>query len=188
MQLTIKGTNVEVTDSLREHIEKRLKKLQKYSDSIISVDVTCSTERNWHNVEISLHISAAVFRAEDKSDDMYVSVDGAVDKLEKQLKKQKDKFTRKPRTSGNVAYKIPVGLPAGGNAEEEEDEFTEESLNEDIQIVRRFNPKPMQVKDAIMAMNASDHGFFVFVNDYNNRVNVVYRREDGYGLIDPVID
>lgn len=188
MQLTIKGKNVDVTDALREYAEKKIQKFSKYSDSIISVDVTFSTERNWHMVDISVHSGNFVLRSEERTGDMYASIDSVVEKMEKQLKRQKEKMTRKGvKPPQNIAYTIPSGLPAGGSAEEEEDDIIDVGVDADIKLVRRLNPRPMDIKDAIMDMESRGHGFYVFVNGHNGRVNVVYKSNTGYGLIDPVI-
>lgn len=189
MQITVKGKNIEVTGALKEYAEKRLKKIGKYSDSIISVDVTFSTERSWHMVDINVHTTGFVFRVEEKTDDMYASINSAVEKLEKQLKRQKEKLTRKPNKSlENIPYEIPTGLPAGGNAEEEDEDISDVGIDGEITLIRRTNTKPIDVRDAIMDMESRGHGFSVFVNAKNGRVNVVYKCQKGYNLIDPIID
>ncbi len=188
MQLTIKGKNVEVTDALRDYTEKKIQEFSKYSDAIISVDVTFSTERNWHIVDIMVHTSGYVLRAEERTGDMYASIDSVVEKIEKQLKRRKEKLTDKyPKSSQNIPYTIPEGLPAGGSAFEEESDITGVGVDDEIKLVKRTNPKPMDIKDAIMDMESRGHGFYVFVNSGNGRVNVVYKVQDGYGLIDPII-
>jgi len=187
MQLTIKGKNIDITDALKDYAEKKIGKITKYSDSIISIDITLSTERSWHMADITVHTSGYVLRGEERTGDMYASIDSAVEKLEKQLRKQKEKMTRKPmKTPDNIAYIVPSGVPTGGKSEEDDD-ITDIGIDEEIKLVRRFNPKPMDVKDAIMDMESRGHGFYVFVNSHNSRVNVVYKCQIGYGLIDPVI-
>lgn len=194
MQVTVKGKNVEVTDALRSYAEKRLTKMTKYSDSIISADITFSTERNWHIVEMTLFANGFVLRGEERTGDMYASIDSVVSKIEKQVKKQKDKQARKPRGSGmgsefdlmKTEYEISRYEKLKGESLEEG--FMEDDISEDIQVVRRFNPKPMGIKEAIMEMESMGQSFFVFVNSDNTRVNVVYKRPKGYGLIDPILD
>lgn len=189
MQITVKGKNLEVTEALREHTDKKLGKLNKYSDSIISADVTFSTERSWHIAEINIHTNNANFRAEEKTADMYASLDSAIEKLEKQLRKQKEKTTRKPvKALENVPYEVPDGIPAFGDVDEENDEdFEDVGLEEDVKLIRRINPKPIYVKDAIMDMESRGFGFSVFVNAATGRVNVVYKCQKGYSLIDTII-
>ena len=192
MQVTVKGKNVDVTDALRLYAEKRLTKMMKYSDTIISADITFSTERNWHIVEMTLFANGFVLRGEERTGDMYASIDSVVSKIEKQIKKQKDKQLRKPRGGGIGgefdSLKTDYEAAKQEKSIVKEDELLEEDITDNIQVVRRFNPKPMNQKEAIMEMESMGQNFFVFVNSENSRVNVVYKRPKGYGLIDPVLD
>jgi putative sigma-54 modulation protein len=192
MQITVKGKNVEVTDALRSYAEQKVGKMARYSDSIISADITFSTERSWHIVEMTLHANGMLHRGEERTGDMYASIDSVVSKMEKQIKKQKEKLIRKPRVpAAGGDFEILKGAYEGaakGEKGSEVEKFTEDELAEEIQTVRRFSPKPMNVKEAIMEMESVGNSFFVFVNSENSRVNVVYKRPKGYGLIDPVIE
>jgi putative sigma-54 modulation protein len=190
MQIKVSGKNVEVTDALRAYAEEKLGKVSKYSDSVISADITFSTERSWHIVEVTLFASGAVLRGEERTGDMYASIDSVVGKLEKQLKKQKEKVAKKPRGGGlGSAYEGAAAYePPKKGVDEEEETFTEEVLNENVEVVRRFNPKPMHMKEAILEMESLGYGFYVFVSAENARVNVVYKRPKGYGLIDPILE
>lgn len=190
MQIKVSGKNVEVTDALRAYAEEKLGKVSRYSDSVMSADITFSTERSWHIVEVTLFAGGVVMRGEERTGDMYASIDSVVAKLEKQLKKQKEKVSKKHHgvglgsaLEGMTAYEHPRK-----GADEEEEVFTAEVLNENVEVVRRFNPKPMHMKDAIMEMESLGFGFYVFVNAENSRVNVVYKRPKGYGLIDPILE
>ncbi len=187
MQITVKTKNLEVEKELKEYAEKKLNKLKKYSDSIISADLTFSTERGFYMVDINIHTTGAVFRGEEKTADFHASIDSAVEKLEKQLKKQKEKLRKPVKSLENIPYAVPDGIPAGGNAQEEDEELENLGLDESITVIRRTNSKPIGVKDAIMDMESRGHGFSVFINSTNGRVNVVYKCKKGYGLIDPIV-
>src|SRR3990170_1372089 len=93
MQISISGKHVEITDAIRRHAEEKIGKLQRYFDIIHSVEVTASLVRNWHVVEITLHADGVLLRGEEKSPDMYTSIDQVVDKPEPQQKKKKGKLT-----------------------------------------------------------------------------------------------
>lgn len=175
MQITIKGKNIEVTDSLREYAEKRLEKLTKYSDSIISADVTFSTEKSRHIAEINVHTTGSVFRGEETTTEMYASIDSAVEKIEKQLKKQKEKLTRKPGKSLNAETAEPV---------EETKPLADIGLDAEVTVTVRSNEKPIGIKDAITEMESKGYSFFAFINAENERVNVVHKTQKGYNLID----
>src|SRR3990172_11589774 len=97
MQITMTGKHVEVTDALRAHAQKKLEKLTRYFDQIRDVQVTQSLERSWHIVEVTVHADGLLLRAEERSPDMYISIDLVVEKLERQLKKYKGKLIDRSR-------------------------------------------------------------------------------------------
>lgn len=175
MKFQIRGKNIPVTASLKEYVEKRLKKLDKYFDTNPEAIVTLVVERNRHRVEVTMPLNGYILRGEEESADMYSSVDLVVDKLEKQLNKYKTKFLKKNK--GATIREMPVGQ-------------MEAPVEDDGAVVRtkRFAMKPMAVEEAILQMNLLGHNFFVFSNDDTEKVNVVYRRKDGnYGLIEPEV-
>lgn len=176
MKFQIRGKNIPVTASLKEYVEKRLKKLDKYFDTNPEAIVTLVVERNRHRVEVTMPLNGYILRGEEESADMYSSVDLVVDKLEKQLNKYKTKFLKKNK--GATIREMPVGQ-------------MEAPVEDDGAVVvrtKRFAMKPMAVEEAILQMNLLGHNFFVFSNDDTEKVNVVYRRKDGnYGLIEPEV-
>lgn len=174
MKLTVRGKNLEVTDALREHVNKRVGKVDKYFDFDTEAQVTLSVVRGMHTVEVTVLINGLILRAEEKTNDMYASIDLVVDKLERQIAKYKTRINRKARQTGGI--KAVQDLPK-----------VEEDV-EEPQVVRtkRFAIKPMPVEEAILQMNMLGHDFFVFANAQTDDINVVYRRKDGnYGLIEP---
>ena len=177
MKITFKGKHIEVTDAMRNYIEKRLYKIERHFDHILEVIVTLRVEKNSQIVEATLQASRALIRAEEETDDMYSSIDKVADKLERQVKKYKEKYLQKPH-SGTERKEIV-----------KEEVNVEDSESEKIaKIVRtkRFAIKPMSVEEAAMQMNLLGHNFFVFANDSTNKVNVLYKRKDGnFGLIEP---
>lgn len=180
MNLNIRGENLEVTKALREYVEKKLGRLDKYFDAPPqSANVTLSVERGQHIVEVTIPLSGVLLRAEERQEDMYASVDLVVDKLERQIRKHKTKVNRKFVREGGLRNLFVENGSAGVADEEEED---------DLLVVRtkRFTMKPMDVEEAILQMDLLGHNFFVFSNMDTNEINVVYRRGDGrYGLIEP---
>jgi len=185
MQIVVKGKSFDVTDALREYAEKKIRKMMRHFDGIISADVTLSTERNWNVVEITVYASGFVLRGEDRTNDMYTSIDLVLDKLEKQLKKQKGKWEKKMRVQRQAEMEFfRVESPRG---EEEVEEVEEEIVIAEPEVVRvpMFSQKPMTIEEAINEMSALNFTFFVFVNARTDMINVIYRRKGGYGLIDP---
>jgi len=177
MKIIFKGKHIEVTDAMRNYIEKRLSKIERHFDHILEVIVTLSVEKNRQIVEATLQASRALIRAEEETDDMYTSIDKVVDKLERQIQKYKEKYFQKPHP----------GIEKKGLANKEVNvEDSESDKIARIVKTKRFAIKPMSVEEAAMQMDLLGHNFFVFANDNTNEVNVLYKRKDGnFGLIEP---
>lgn len=186
MHIVVKGKNVDVTDALRNHAEKRIAKISKYFDRIISTDVTLSTERNWHIVEVTLHDNNGhVLRGEERTNDMYSSIDQVIDKLERQVKRQKGKVTKKARGT-HLGEELVAGEAAPSKTKSKVKTRAEPTLEPNLENVRRFDAPPMSVDQAVKEIESSTHEFYVFNNSALGRINVLYRMPNGYGLIDPI--
>ncbi len=184
MKITITGRSITVTDALKAYVEKRTKRLERYLQGFngeIEADVVLSLEGNQHVAEITIELGGIILRAEERTPDMYVSIDGVVEKLESQIRKYKTRIRSKSRQETREAiYEINQKLLEVPNSEDETDS--------EIKIVRRkrFALKPMNVEEAVMQMDLLGHDFFVFLDGDDNEVRVVYKRKDGnYGLIEP---
>ena len=177
MKITITGRNLELTDSIKAAVEKKLSKLSKYFASETEVMVTLSVEKERQKVEVTIPTKGHIIRTEQVSDDLYVSIDLAEEVIERQLKKYRKKLIDRQQNaiqSFNREYL---------EAQEEDDE-----PEEAVRIVRtkRFGMKPMYPEDACIQMELTGHDFFVFRNAETDEVNVVYRRKGHtYGLIEP---
>lgn len=180
MKFNIRGENIEVTTPIREYVEKKIGKLNRYFDTPPSSDVhvNLSVYNDEQRIEVTIPMPELLLRAEEQHADLYAAIDLVVDKLERQIRKHKTKVNRKFRQKGSPKYIF---------ADLEQDEKNKEENNE-IEIVRtkRFNLKPMDSEEAILQMDMLGHSFFVFTNAETNATNVVYKRKDGkYGLIEP---
>lgn len=178
MNYNIRGENLEITPALREYVEKKVGKLEKYFDTTPTSDVNVkmTVQNNKHIIEVTIPMPQLLLRAEETHNDMYAAIDLVVEKLERQIRKHKTKVNRKFRQEGSVKYMFKTDL----------DDENEES--DEIKIVRtkRFNLKPMDAEEAVLQMDMLGHNFFVFSNAESGETNVVYRRKDGkYGLIEP---
>ncbi len=174
MRITVKGKNIEVTDALQRYAEKKVEKLGRYFENIKSAVVTQSTQRNWHIVEVSLEADGMILRGEERSDNMYASIDAVVEKLEKQIKRFKGKLIDR------VHEETPEETIPVGGAEEEE--------MPTIVRTKRFPIKPMTPEEATLEMEMLNHDFYVFRNGDTDMINVVYKRHDGnYGLLEPEV-
>lgn len=184
MMYNIRGENIEVTPAIREYVEKKLSKLERYFDGTPNADVNVNLKvyNNDQKIEVTIPMTDLVLRAEETHTDLYAAVDLVLDKLERQIRKHKTKVNRKMREKGAEKYLFAAleGDPSVAVAAETDEE--------ELELVRtkRFNLKPMDSEEAILQMNMLGHSFFVFTNAETNITNVVYRRKDGrYGLIEP---
>ncbi len=180
MEIVYQSRSFEVTPALKAYAEKKIKKIQRFFEKdVVAVYVSMNVQRELQIVDITVQVDGLLLRGEEKSDDMYASIDKAIDKLERQIRKFKTRINRKLRQS------------KGGNMlveQEFDDGIGEEDDDQALKIVRtkRFAMKPMSVEEAIMQMDLLGHDFFVFQNAETEEVNVVYRRKEGnYGLIEP---
>ena len=174
------GRNVEVTEALKNYLERKAERLDRYFDNIVDAKVVLSIAGAPHvgrraKAEIQLNVPGGIIRVEESDPDMYAAIDRAVEVLEKQLKRFKGRLMGK-RHSG-----LGPSAPPPSAHEEEEEPFEPEIVR-----VKRFEMKPMTPEDAALQMEALGHAFFVFRNADTEEINVIYRRHDGnYGLIEP---
>ena len=181
MKFNIRGENLEVTEALREYVEKKLSRLERYFEAppTSDVNVTLSVHRDKQIVEVTIPLPGVLLRAEEKGGDMYASVDLVIDKLERQIRKHKTKANRKIRKEADYKNLFKEDDVTPAHLLKEEDEY-------EVVRTKRFTLKPLNVDEAILQMNMVGHSFFVFANaDDANQVHVVYKRADGkYGLIE----
>ena len=183
MQVIFMGKNVEISPALKEYAEGKILKLARFFDHVQDAKVTQSILRNQHIVEVTLIADGTIIRAEERTSDMYTSIDLVIDKLERQLSRFKGRYITQKRESleGNK----PTGLVADSmNAAENNVESEEGPM---IVRTKRFAVKPMDPEEAALELELIGHDFYVFRNAENDEVNVIYRRRDGdYGLIEPI--
>jgi putative sigma-54 modulation protein len=180
MQVNITFRNMFATDALRNHVQDKLQKVvDRYLDKVTEVHVTLSLERYLHHADINLHAGSFHVRGKEKSEDMYASIDMAIDKIERQVKKHKERLkTHRPahvHADGPVRVRYEIF-----SAKEEE------GMEPEMVRSNEFLAKPMSVEEALMQMDLLNNDFLVFTPPNSTDVNVVYRRKDGnFGLIAP---
>ena len=173
MRITISGRNIELTEGLKQAVEEKLSKLEKFFKPDTDVYVTLSVEKDRQKIEVTIPAKGHVIRSEQVSNDMYVSIDLVEEVIERQLRKYKNKLIDKEQNAAQLS-----------KAFIEEEVFDEE----EIEIIRskRFAIKPMDPEEACVQMELLGHNFFVFRNADTDEVNVVYKRKSkSYGLIEP---
>jgi putative sigma-54 modulation protein len=182
MQLIIQGKNIEVTDRLHEYVEKKISRLDRYLPNITEVRVELSTEsarsaEHRQVAQLTLRAKGKILRAEERTDDIFASIDAMVNKIYRQIARYKGK--RQDRNRGAEELSL---------LDEVYTEYEEDELPRRIVRVKRFDIVPMDEEEAVEQMELLGHDFFVFYNVNDDGVNVLYRRRDGnYGLIQPVL-
>lgn len=174
MNFIISGKNLEVTPSLKEKIGKKLRKLEKFFNPDTEVYVTMGVEKSRQTIEVTIPFKNMFIRAEETTNDMYASIDNIIDKIERQIRKNRTRLQKRNHGQLNAEY-----INQLSNTDKEEGDY---------RIVRskKFSMKPMEVEEAILQMNLLSHEFFVFSNSESGHINAVYKRKDGdYGLIEP---
>lgn len=176
MKYQIIGKNIEVTEGIRSAIEKKLSRMDKYF--IINDNVTArAVVRSYHvgaKVEVTIFTPQMDFRAEVQNDDLYAAVDEAIDRLEGQMRKLKTRMDRRGEKKG-LGKSIAFENFEAENVEEEQE-----------QVVRTKSVylEPMELDEAITRMEALGHSFFLYLDEEDQRISVVYKRLDGgYGII-----
>lgn len=174
MRFVILGRNIEVTDGLKNAVEEKLGKLDKFFSPDTEVKVTLSVEKERQKIEVTIPVKGNIIRSEQVSNDMYVSIDVVEEVIERQLKRYKNKLLDKQQDSTAFAKEYI------------EKEYVDD--DSDVKIIRtkRFDVKPMDPEEACVQMELLGHNFYVFFNAETEQLNVVYKRKGNtYGLIEP---
>lgn len=170
MNIIITGRHLELTDNLKEYAEEKIKKFEKYLTNISGIAVTLSVEKYRHKAEVLLKVNGVMIQAESITGEMYSSIDEVVEKLDRQIKKYKEKLVS--HRKGEDREQVPL-----------------KSQEPPPSIIKKksFNIKPMSPEEAAMQMELLDKNFFIFTNASSGSINVLYKRTDGnLGLIEPV--
>jgi len=180
MNLQVKGRNVEVSDQIRKYAEDKLAKLDRLVNDPTRIELELAIEKNPsiadnHVAEATVWTKGPVLRARETSADMKASIDQLVAKLERQVKRYREKRRVAPRRHARDG-----GVPTEPPPLEAPDDDTA------IVKTKQFSVNPMSPEEAILQLELIGHDFFVFRNAETEIINVVYRRRDGdYGLIEP---
>ena len=179
MQIDVTFRHMEVSEPVRAYVEEKLDRVKKYIDEPIDAQAVLSVEKKIrHKAVVTISAKGITIKASEETNDMYAAIDAMVDKIERQLKRYKEKLKKHKPASGKerqiqktvfTAESIDVGAP-------------------EPTIIRSnsFHVKPMAVEEAVMQMDLLHKDFLVFTDSATEEINVVYRRKDGnYGLIVP---
>ena len=172
MEFTIRGDKLKITKSMNDYIIEKLGKLEKYlkNSEDIRANVIVKVKNHEQRVEITIPLKNYILRSEEKQDDFYVAVDKAVEKLERQIRKNKTRMMSK-KVKNNIDFNIT--------------EIEEEKEESKILKRKTIEIKPMNEEEAILQMELLGHQFYMYKDSDSNKPAVVYKRNDGnYGVIE----
>jgi putative sigma-54 modulation protein len=172
MQTSVTFKNLDPSDHLRDYVSEKLNRFDKYLYNPAEANVVLNVEKFRHIAEVNIVGDRLNIVGKEETEDMYSAIDMVLDKLEKQIKKNKQKNRGRRMGKGKS---VPIA----------ESEFVEDHGEQQIRV-KNIEYKPMDVDEAIMQLDLVGNSFLVFTNARSERVNVLYRRKDGnYGLIQP---
>lgn len=175
MNVSIVSKKVDITPTMRHKIENTLSKIGKYIKDDVDVNVKVDVKRNKQKVEVTMYLQEGrIIRAEEAQSDLYSAIDLVYDKLYKQLRKYKTQSIKKNQKNESIKL-------------ENIEEYTDIDLDDENIIKKRKKVnigKPMTEEEAIIQMDLLGHDFFIYKDSESNRTSILYKRHDGYGLIE----
>jgi putative sigma-54 modulation protein len=187
MSMTIAGRHVDITPGLRSHVEQKLEKLSEHFEKDFRADVVLCVEKNRHTAEITVHLNGLHVHGRETSEDMYSSVDNVFEKLEKQVRKYKNRISKAKSRERMPLHELEHHLLELTEPLEDEVPETDTPVAAHRIIEREpMEVNPLTVDEAVLQLELRDYDFLVFSNSDSGKVNVVYKRSDErYGLIVP---
>lgn len=178
MKFTIIARKFNLTDQVKEYVEKKLSKLDKFFKDEAEARIVLGTIKDNEYIEATIYASGMIYRAEESDKEILAAIDMIVDVIERQIRKNKTRLEKKIKKDAALEALLISGEEYMGG--EETDEY-------DIVKVKRFQVKPMTPEEAVLQMKLLGHTFFIFKNSDTSEMNVVYERKDGrYALIESV--
>jgi len=175
MQTSVTFKNLDSSDTLKSYVEEKLDRFDRLLDNPAEASVVLSVEKFRHMAEINIIGDRMSINGKEETIDMYSAIDMVLDKLEKQIKKSKQKIRERrgsTKTRNRGILKDETGMP-------------EEELELRVKV-KNIEYKPMHVEEAVLQLDLLNDNFLVFTNASSDQVNVIYKRKDGhYGLIQP---
>lgn len=174
MNISIRGSKIEITDAMKKYATEKLKKLEKYVESPkdINASVIVKIQNHQHKVEITIPLKSVILRVEEAQEDFYAAIDVVIDKLERQIRKNKTRLqSKKIKEAKEFAYDYIDSIP-------DEDEMK-------VLKRKKIEVKPMDEEEAILQMELLGHQFYLYRDINTGEPAVVYKRKDGnYGIIE----
>ena len=179
MQITTTFRHMEPSEALKSYAEEKLERVKKYIDEPIVVQVFLTVEKIRHSAEVTITAKGITIKAAEETNDMYASVDAVSDKIERQLRRFKERIKAHKPSSDTRERQVQKSIVEAQNIEESDSAPV-------VIKTKSFSMKPMSVEEAVMQMELLHKDFLVYTEASTENINVVYRRKDGnYGLIAP---
>lgn len=171
MEVLIRGNKIDITDAMSNYVNEKLSKLDKYMDTnTIKANVLVKVRNYTQKIEVTIPLKTLILRAEEEQEDFYSAVDLVVSKIERQIRKNKDKLIKKEKR-GNKEFNIEEIIP----------------IETDEKVIKRkkIDLKPMDEEEAVLQMELLGHSFYLYKDSESNTVRLLYKRKDGgYGIIE----
>lgn len=176
MRIEFYGKNIELTSALKNQAEKKLSKLDKYFSEEVEAKATFSTVKGDHTTEITVFLPNTIVRAEETTEDMYASIDLAVDALERQVRKYKTRLKKRNQNSKSIRF---------DNFDQSLPQNDDDHQGKIIKKRKNFHLMPMNEEEALLQMELLNHNFFIFLDADLGEPALIYKRKDGnFGRID----
>jgi putative sigma-54 modulation protein len=178
MQITTTFRHLDPSDALKSYAEEKLERVNKYIDEPVVAQVFMTVEKIRHCAEVTITAKGITIKASEETNDMYSAIDAVVDKIERQLRRYKERIKDHKPTSESLDRQVKKSIVAAESIDQQQEPVVIRS--------KTFSIKPMSVDEAVMQMDLLHKDFLVFTDSVTDSINVVYRRKDGnYGLIEP---
>ncbi len=185
MNISITARRFALTEEHKEYVEKRLKHLKRFFETIMDIHVTLQKEKHREIAEMTIQVNGVMMHGEEETGDIFSSIDRVVDKIEKQIKKYKARLRNRrsrPRGEGSEnSIRFKMDLLSG-------QELEQGTPQPRVIRTRTLSIKPLSLDEALMQMDLLNQNFLVFRNASSEQINVLYRRPDGdYNLVEPEV-
>lgn len=180
MQISVTFRHLEPSDVLRNYATERMQKVKKFLEGYAEANIVLSVEKFRHIAEVTILANGTKIVGQEETNDMYSAIDLVTDKVEKQVKRYREKIKDKKPLSSIKSRAVGVNVLAFDS--------TKENTIPRIIKSEKYLAKPMYLDEAVMQLDVLDNDFLVFTNAESETINVLYKRRDGdYGLIEPEI-
>jgi putative sigma-54 modulation protein len=174
MRVSVTFRHMDNSDALRRYAEDKIGRLKKYVYSPVDASVILSVEKHRQIAEVVINAEKTTIKGREATDNMYSAIDMVTEKIEKQIKKHKERLVNHKVDTTQIPAEAPVGESQRGR----EDRGRKHKDEEPAIVTKTVNERPMTVQEAVVRLDASGSEFVVFINEDTKEMNVIYRRKD----------